>query len=219
MRSTFLPLAIAVVGISSNAANADPTLSLYGGFQTAARSTVSVTDGTKFTAGWEGKSFSPPPYWGVRGTWWLDDFGYDNIGVSIDFSHTKVYADKDTLQHKTPGWTHFEFTDGLNLLTANMFYRFQQPGRAWTPYLGAGIGADIPHVEVFRPSGKTWNYQVGGVSGQLVAGLDYKVTQHISMFTEYKLNYSHVNVKIDSGDKLTTNLITHAIDLGFSYNF
>jgi lipid A oxidase len=200
-------------------AAADPVLSIYGGYQTAPHSSVSVSDGTEFTAGWEGKSFDPPPYWGVRGTWWLNDLGYDNIGLAIDFSHTKVYADKDTLKNKTPGWTHFEFTDGLNLLTANALYRFQESGRAWTPYIGIGAGVDVPHVEVIRPSGKTWDYQLGGVTGQLMAGVDYRFTEHISGFTEYKFNYSHVNVDIDSGDTLKTNLITHAINVGLSYNF
>jgi lipid A oxidase len=209
----------AQVALLAHSASADPMLSVYGGYQTAPHSTVSVTDGTEFVSGWDGKSFSMPPYWGVRGTWWLEEFGYDNIGVALDYSHSKVYADKETLRDKTPGWTHFEFTDGLNLATLNVLYRFKSPDRAWTPYLGAGVGANVPHVEVIRPSGKTWDYQLGGVTGQLMAGIDYKFTDHISGFTEYKFNYSHVNVDIDSGDQLKTNLLTHAINLGVSYHF
>jgi len=222
MRLRFVLLSTVVVGqiaLLGQPAAADPVLSMYGGFQTAPHSTVSVTDGTEFVAGWQGKSFAMPPYWGVRGTWWLTDMGYDNIGLSIDYSHAKVYADKETLNTKTPGWTHFEFTDGINLVTANVLYRFKSPDRAWTPYIGAGLGANVPHVEVIRPSGKTWNYQVGGVTGQLQAGIDYKFTDHISAFSEYKLNYSHVNVDIDSGDSLKTNILTHAINVGLSYHF
>ena len=217
--SSRLVLALAVSVAAPVAAKADPALSVYGGFQSAPHSGIRVTDGTEFTAGWKGKSFSPPPYWGVRGTWWLEEYGYDNIGIALDFSHTKVYADKETLKTKSPGWTHFEFTDGLNLLTLNGLYRFKQPGRFWTPYVGAGVGLNVPHVEVIRPSGKTWNYQVGGVTGQLAGGVDFSVTEHISVFSEYKFNYSHVNVKIDSGDHLKTNILTHAINFGLSYNF
>ncbi len=215
----YVPLAFAAALSFAGSATAEPVLSIYGGMQSAPHSKVSVTDGTSFTAGWEGKSFSPPPYYGVRGTWWLNDIGYSNIGLSIDFSHSKVYADSDTLVNKTPGWTHFEFTDGLNLLTANVLYRFQNSDRNWTPYVGVGAGINIPHVEVFRPSGKTWNYQVGGATGQLTAGLDYMVTEHISVFSEYKLNFSHVNVKIDSGDRLKTNILTNAVNFGISYHF
>ena len=213
------PAGFVFLSLMAFPAAADPVLSVYGGYQTAPQSTVSVTDGTKFTAGWEGQSFQMPAYWGGRGTLWLNDFGYDNIGLAIDYSHSKVYADKDTLKNKTPGWTHFEFTDGLNLVTANVLYRFKAPERAWTPYLGAGLGANVPHVEVIRPSGKTWNYQLGGLTGQLMAGVDYRFTEHVSAFSEYKLNFSHIDVGIDSGDRLKTDILTQAINVGLSYNF
>jgi lipid A oxidase len=203
--------------LASAASATDLQFSVYGGYQTASPSKVTVSDGTTFNSDWEGGSFKAPPYYGVRGTYWLDDFGYDNIGASIDFSHTKIYASQATLDKV--GWSHFEFTDGMNLLTANLFYRFQQPGRAWTPYLGAGLGVDIPHVEVIRPSGTTWDYQLGGISAQLTAGVDYKLTESWSVFSEYKLNYSRSNVSIDSGDTLKTNVFTHAIDLGVSFHF
>ena len=202
--------------LASTAALADPTLSVYGGWQTAPHSTVSVTGSPDFTAGWDGKSFEMPPYWGVRGTWWLDELGYSDFGVVLEYSHTKVYADKSTLNKS--GFSHFEFTDGLNLATANVLYRFSGD-RDWTPYLGAGLGANIPHVEVTRASGKTSEYQLGGMTAQALAGLDYKLTENISAFTEWKFNYSRVDVDIDSGDKLKTNIITNAVNFGISYNF
>jgi lipid A oxidase len=201
---------------STTAAFADPALSIYGGWQTAPHSGVNVTGGPHFTAGWDGKSFEFPPYWGVRGTWWLDEWDYSDFGIALDYSHSKVYARESTL-HKT-GWTHFEFTDGLNLATANLLYRFKGD-RDWTPYLGVGIGANIPHVEVMRASGRTSEYQIGGVTGQTLLGIDYKFTEKVSAFTEWKFNYSHINVDIDSGDKLKTNIITNAVNFGLSYNF
>jgi lipid A oxidase len=39
------------------------------------------------------------------------------------------------------------------------------------------------------------------------------------MFAEYKGNYSFVDVDIDSGASLKTNILTHAINLGVSYKF
>lgn len=210
-------IALATLLASSTAAFADPSVSVYGGWQTAPHSTVDVTDGTKFTAGWDGKSFEMPPYWGVRGTYWLDEWGYSDFGVALDFSHSKVYARKATL-NKTPGWTHFEFTDGLNLATANVLYRFKGD-RDWTPYIGAGAGVNVPHVEVSRPSGETSEYQLGGFTGQTLVGLDYKFTDNISAFTEWKFNYSRLDVDIDSGDRLKTNISTNAVNFGISYNF
>lgn len=205
-----------VLVASSQLALADPTLSVYGGWQTSPHSGVDVTDGTHFTAGWDGKSFQMPPYWGVRGTWWLDEWGYSDVGIALDYSHAKIYSRGSTLREA--GWSHFEFTDGLNLATANLLYRFSGD-RDWTPYLGVGLGANIPHVEVTRPSGKTSDYQFGGITGQALLGLDYKLTENISAFTEWKFNYSQVDVEIDSGDRLKTDVITNAINVGISYHF
>lgn len=170
-----------------------------------------VSDGPDFTAGWEGNSFKSPPYYGVRGTWWLTDLGKPNPGLSIDYTHAKVYADDETFD-KTPGWTHFEFTDRLNLLTLNGIYRFQQPDRKWTPYVGAGVGINMPHVEVTRPSGRTFDYEVGGVTLQAQAGITYQISERWSVFGECKGNYSFVDVPIDSGARLKTDIITNAVN-------
>lgn len=210
-------LALATLA-STQATAGNLDFSLYSGYQGASNSDVSVTDGTAFSASWDGKSFDMPPYYGVRTTFWLTDYGLDSIGLVADYSHTKVYADAATMA-ATPGWTHFEFTDGLNLLTANVFYRHPISGTDFTIYGGLGAGINIPHVEVTRPSGMTSEYQVGGFTGQVTAGLDYKITDKVSLFSEYKFNYSQVDVSIDSGDRLKTDLATHAINIGLTYHF
>jgi len=214
---------LSVFGLAALACLASPVLaedlqfSVYGGYQTAPHSGVDLSDGTHFTAGWEGKSFGSPPYYGARVTWWLEDLGYPNLGLSIDYTHDKVYADDKTLA--ASGWSHFEFTDGLNLLTANALYRFPQDGGRWTPYLGAGVGVNIPHVEVTRPSGTTFDYEFGGVTLQAQAGVDFRITEHWSTFVEYKGTYSKVDVPIDSGDRLKTDIFTNAVNLGVSFHW
>lgn len=214
-----MTLLLAATGtIYAGAAAADMQLSVYGGLQGAPHSKVDVSDGTSFTGGWEGKSFASPPYYGGRLTWWLNDLGHPNFGVSLDYTHDKVYADRATLA-ASPGWTHFEFTDGLNLVTANAIYRFQQDGRKWTPYLGAGAGINIPHVEVTRPSGSTFDYELGGLTLQAQAGISYQITDRWSAFAEYKGNYSLVDVPIDGGDTLKTKIITNAVNLGISFQW
>lgn len=52
-----------------------------------------------------------------------------------------------------------------------------------------------------------------------VRGIDYTFTNHISAFTEYKLNCSRVDVDIDGGDTLKTNVFTRALNIGLSYHF
>lgn len=207
-----------MIGSAATAQAEDLEFSVYGGFQTAPHSGVSTSDGTDFTAKWEGKSFGSPPYYGGRATWWLQSLGQPDLGLSVDYTHAKVYADDDTLA-RTPGWTHFEFTDGLNLVTVNAIYRFTEPGRAWTPYVGLGAGVNVPHVEVTRPSGRTFKYELGGATLQAQAGVSYAITDRWSVFGEYKGNYSWVDVDIDSGATLKTKIVTNAVNFGVSYHF
>ena len=198
-------------------ASADMAVSVYGGFQTAPHSDVDVSDGPDIRAGWDGKSFQTPPYYGVRGTWWMTDLGRPNLGLTVDFTHAKVYADSETLA--SSGWSHFEFSDGLNLLTLNALYRMPITGTKFVPYVGAGAGINVPHVEVTRSSGRTFEYQLGGATVQAQAGVAYEFDENWSAFVEYKGNYSWVDVDIDSGASLKTNILTNAVNVGVSYRF
>lgn len=219
LRSTALAAAILAALAGHSAARADDfAIQVYGGLQGAPHSDVSVSDGTEFTAGWEGQSFEMPPYIGARGIWWGAVDSMPDLGFSIDYTHAKVYADDETLA-KTPGWTHFEFTDGLNLVTLNALYRFPIADTNFTPYLGAGAGINIPHVEVTRPSGMTSEYQLGGATLQAQAGIDYRLTDQWSVFAEYKGNYSFVSAEIDNGATLDTNIWTNAVNFGVSFRF
>lgn len=198
-------------------AAAEMGVSVYGGFQTAPHSDIEVSDGPDFRAGWEGKSFEMPPYYGVRGTWWMTNLGKPNLGLSVDFTHAKVYADSETLA--SSGWSHFEFSDGINLLTLNALYRMPIEGTKFVPYVGAGAGINVPHVEVTRGSGRTFDYQLGGATVQAQAGVAYDFNESWSAFVEYKGNYSWVDVDIDSGASLKTNILTNAVNVGVSYRF
>jgi lipid A oxidase len=216
IRSLTAALTFSAVMSLAGLASAETQFSAYGGIQGATGSNVTTSDGADFDPNWKGKSFASPPYYGFRATYWLDDFSASNWGVSLDYTHAKVYGDLSN----TPGWSHFEFTDGLNLLTVNGLYRFQDPTRRWTPYLGLGAGVNIPHVEVTRASGRTFDYEFGGLTLQAQAGVSYQISKHWSTFVEYKGNYSFVNdVPIDSGDTLKTRIFTNAINVGVSLHF
>ncbi len=210
-------LAALMTGCGAAAAG-DFEISAYGGLQGAADSTIDLSASPSFDASWDGKSLSAaPPYYGARLTYWLNDFGRPDLGVTLDYTHAKVYADDETFA-RTPGWTRFEFTDGLNLVTANLLYRFQNSS-AWTPYVGVGAGINVPHVEVTRPSGTTFGYEFGGATLQAQAGVSYAIDERWSAFAEYKGNYSFVNVPIDSGETLKTNIMTNAVNVGISFKW
>ena len=212
-------LAATSLAALSRPAAAETDLSFYLGTQEAAHSRVRGDDPAgsgpfNFLAKWEGKSFAMPPYYGFRATWWRND---GPLGFAVDFNHTKVYASDKTMRDN--GFKTLEFTDGLNILTADVLYRWQNAGR-WTPYVGAGLGIAVPHVEVQTTSGpKTFKYEYGGPAVAAVAGVSYRLTDHWSMFGEYKGVYSRNDVDLEGGGYLKTNIVTNALNLGVSYSF
>ena len=160
---------------------------------------------------WLGKSFEAPIYAGVRATWWKSD----TWGFGVEVNHAKVYSENKAAL----GYDTLEFTDGLNLITANVFRRFPNAGR-FTPYVGGGLGIAVPHVEIARAGeAKTFEYQLTGPAAILVFGTSYEINDKWSLFAEYKGSYSMNKAKVDTGGTLSTNIVTNAINLGISYSF
>lgn len=212
-------ISIVLIGFMTSAATAETQLSFYGGHQSAPHSQVTGeydSSAFDFTAGWEGKPFAMPPYYGIRYTNWREN----NWGIAVDYSHSKVYSDDET--RADSGFEVLEFTDGINVLTVNAVRRFQKSGN-WTPYIGGGVGIAIPHVEVQVDefATKTFEFQYGGPAVQLHGGIEYSVNDSWSVFAEYKINYVMLDVELDGpGDNfLKTNIITNALNIGVSYGF
>lgn len=212
------PILAALFALLPVAAAAEIELSFYGGLQGAPHSDVSITgDGvlpdSDFTAGWEGRSFTAPPHYGVRATWWRTE----TLGFGLDFNHAKVYADDETLAES--GLDHFEFSDGINILTLNAYRRWNEALGGLTPYVGGGVGLSIPHVEVVDDGTRTWGYQVTGPAVAWVAGVSFPISGQWSVFGEYKGTYSMNTADLDTGGTLETDIVTNALNLGVSFNF
>ncbi|MCR8724730.1 outer membrane protein [Frigidibacter sp. ROC022] len=202
---------------TASPALAEVELSFYLGSQEAAHSRVRGNDPGGLgdfneLIGWQGKSFAMPPYYGVRATWWKSD----RLGFALEFNHAKVYAPDS--EKAAAGFTTLEFTDGINIFTGNVMYRFPNDS-AWTPYVGAGLGISVPHVEVTTSGGRTFNYQIGGPAATLIGGVSYAFNDKWAMFGEYKMTYSRNDVDLDNGGYLKTNIVTNALNLGISYKF
>lgn len=206
-----LSFALAFGLASAAPALAETELSFYGGYQTAPHSVIETDLYGSDTVGWLGKSFTPPPYYGVRVTKWQEN----GFGWGVEVNHAKVYADNPA----DYGFERLEFTDGLNLVTVNAFQRLK-PFKKITPYIGAGVGVAVPHVDV-RPTGgaHTFGYQLTGVAVQWVAGASLPLNERWKAFAEYKGSYSQHHVKLDGAGKLDTNMITNALNIGISYSF
>lgn len=212
LRRVFLAGAACVTFIlAAISARAEVEVSVYTGGQTAPHSTIVHSTLGEATVGWLGKSFEMPPYWGLRATSWRND----RFGYGLEVNHVKVYADDPAAY----GYDVLEMTDGLNILTANIWRRWQSDSR-WTPYVGAGIGVAIPHVEV-QPTGDvlTFGYQLTGPAAQLVAGAAWEISAKWSVFGEYKGTWSSHVMDLDSGGTLKTDIITNAVNIGLSYKF
>jgi lipid A oxidase len=192
-------------------AAAETELSFYSGVQTAPHSVVTHSTLGRQTVGWKGRSFEAPPYYGLRAVWWRTP----KLGFGIEVNHAKVYADTPAVY----GYDRLEFTDGLNLITASVWRRFPNQTRL-TPYVGAGLGVAVPHVDV-QPTGQahTFGYQLTGPAVQWVAGASWRLNDRWSLFGEYKGSYSKHSATLDSGGTLRTNLKTNALNLGVSYRF
>lgn len=202
-------------------AQAAVQVSVYGGANTAFNSDLTYSNnGSPVTNNvhWVGDSFEDPPYYGLRVIYWFDNIKYKNWGLGLDYTHDKVVADP-----LPPGYVHLEFTDGLNLVTADLFYHFLNQSR-FTPYAALGAGLSIPHVEehtvdpLFPLS--TREYEVTGVALAALAGVDLRVWRGLSIFAEYKLNYSQVDdATLNEGQSLSTDLWVNNYILGISYLF
>lgn len=213
--------------MAASPAAAELELSFYLGAQGVNDSDGSVNlPGSNVTTSrkvdWKGKPFDSPLYYGGRITWWTNsDFGF-----GIEGTHTKAYASAaDRAAFRVD---RMEFTDGHNIFTANVMKRFPSAfeGSNFTPYVGAGLGIAVPHVDVqvSGSSHRTYGYETTGVALRGIAGMKYALTDNWALFGEYQIVWSDNDATIE-GDpgqadgKLRTELTTHAVNVGVSYSF
>ncbi len=200
------------------------SLDLYGGYQTSPHSVINGKYQAtleeeelvpfKVTAGWEGKSFSMPPYYGIRLTHWQSSTGW-----GLDFTHSKAYADAPTLG-KT-GFELLQFTDGLNNLTVHRQTKFDYKNEKFVAYYGYGVGIIVPHVEfqAKKELSRTFKYQYGGPTLALNGGLKLLVSDNKYVFTEYKFTASWLHVSLNGGGSLESRIFTNALNVGLGFEF
>ncbi|SMO39175.1 outer membrane protein [Paracoccus laeviglucosivorans] len=206
--SRLVATALALV-LTAGPSFAEDVIQGYTGWQIATDSEVEIP-GQSFDAEWDGESFKAPPYWGLRWTRWQGDWGW-----GAEFTHTKVKATDDTLAGA--GLDRLEFTDGLNILTANIQRRWLIEG--FTPYAGAGLGVAIPHVELERPEGRTYEYQLTGPALRWFAGVSRDFNEHWLGFVEYQGTFSKNTADLKGGGELKADITTHAVNIGVGYRF
>ncbi|MDR9395479.1 MAG: outer membrane beta-barrel protein [Roseovarius sp.] len=218
--------AAALLAMTAAPAAAEMELSLYLGAQAVSDSTGSGTrpDGTAFSRNfdWEGNPFDAPIYYGGRAIWWTQG----DIGFGLEGTHTKAYASDADLG--AIGFDRLELSDGHNIITANVMKRWPDAfgkGR-FTPYLGAGLGVAIPHVDILvtGATNRTFDYEATGPAARGIAGVKYALTEDWAIFGEYQITWSDNDITIDpdpaqAPGNLDTEIVTHALNIGISYSF
>jgi len=209
---------LVMIALYCGPAAAEVQFSIYGGLQTSPHSPVTISgDSTipdqDFTAGWDGRSFEAPPYYGIRATWWPSD----SFGIGFDANHAKVYADGETIEET--GFERFEFSDGLNILTVNAYRSWSGALGNLSPYIGGGVGVSVPHVELTEGTSETSGYQLTGPAVAWMAGATFPLSDQWEVFGEYKGTFSMNSADLESGGTLETDIVTNSINLGVSFNF
>jgi hypothetical protein len=221
---------------SSTSGDSDAQIGAYLGPAYTAESSLNLVQpgGTDVTFGniaWEGRPFRPPIYYGYRAIYWPSD----RYGLMVDFTHIKAIAMKDRTVRQSgfkdgdrvPAQAplsdtlkRLEFTHGYNLLTFNALRRANTRGPNLIPYAAVGLGVAIPHVEVQRTdkpqSSRTYEYQITGPALQLIGGVEWRFGRRLSLFVEYKLSCAMIRGDLVGGGKVTTNLCTHQMPVGFA---
>jgi lipid A oxidase len=233
---------------TNKTAHAEFVISGFSGVSEAFNSDLNLhenngNDLTFHNASYHTHDFKSPLYYGGRLTYFLSRESH--WGFGLEFFHSKVYLDTDDSFHVTgtrggapvndtepASNTFYDFncSHGLNYLTADAFYRFflGEPGKnfisRFQPYLGAGMGITIPHVEVeLTGQPRFEQYEFGGLGMQAIAGLSFDITKHVQLFTEYKFTYADLD-KLDFSNGITSGTISfdsmaNHVVFGVSYRF
>ena len=240
IRYAGLSLTLLAAVFGSMRATAEISLSAYTGTVFTENTDVRLTqpNGTDLTfknVSWDDESFETPIFWGLRLTWWLENS--PEWGLALEFAHPKMLAKLgeevdvtgtragtpvNTTEPLSNTFSHFEFTDGYNLLTFAALHRWGHESRkrySFVPYLGAGAGVAIPYVETTIAGVDTREYQVTGMAVQLMAGTEFFLTDPFSLFIEYKFNYSDMTADLADGGTLRLEPSTHLFIVGGQWHF
>ena len=225
-KTTFLFLIIFICAVKN--LWAENSITLFSGYQTSPHSDIlgyeninnsGQQNSFNFNAGWLGRSLSMPPYYGLRWTKWNQ-----NVGWEIEFNHTKVYADTETLNKS--GFEILQFTDGLNNITLNRTNKFEPKNiflkeHIKYSYISYGLGVIIPHVEVKASeiSDLSYGYQFGGPTLGLNFGFVMPYNKHFDFVSEYRCTASWLDVDLKNDGKLKSRIFTNALNLGVRYNY
>lgn len=198
-----------------------------------ARNTQLAFDAVRF----DGRSFDPPLYYGVRGSYFIRGLSF--LGIEAEFIHLKVYSDP-TQRVRVRGWhrdlpldgefplgqivQEYSISHGANLLLFNLAARWRvlrthdrsRTRAILTTRLGAG--PTIPHTESTIEGERQQQYEWGRAAWQWSAGVEFHLWRGLYALGEYKFTRTRQRGRVVGGFAESL-LRTHHGVFGLSYHF
>jgi len=185
----------------------------------------------------EGRSFNPPLYYGLRGGYILPQASF--IGVEAEFIHLKVYANTQR-QVQAAGTLRgaplngqirlgqvvqqYSVSHGVNLLLFNVAGRYRMDSDRYNPkgrfiFTGrTGIGPTIPHTESTIEGVEQQQYELGSMAWQTAGSAEVRLWRGLYFLGEYKFTRTRQRGKVFSGEAETLLRTQHGV-FGLSYYF
>jgi hypothetical protein len=185
----------------------------------------------------EGRSFDPPLYYGVRGGYFPGRLRF--LGFEAEFIHMKVYADPQ--QRVRVAGLHrgarlerelalseivqrYAISHGANLLLLNVVARAPLGQRAdarRSPLMVTtrfGLGPTIPHTESTIEGHEQEQYQWGRLAWQWAVGGEVHLWRGLYVLSEYKFTRTRQRGAIFAGHAEALLRSHHGV-FGLSYHF
>ncbi|MEO7724586.1 MAG: hypothetical protein ABIU29_07850 [Chthoniobacterales bacterium] len=240
--SSICLLLVLLADFASHAA-AEVKLSIFTGVALSQKSDLRLrkgrgTDLTFHEVSFEGRDFTPPPYYGARTLWFPS--GDSHWGLGAEFFHLKMYAETDATVRVTGRRNGagvrgneridntieaFSLSHGLNYALGEVVYRWKPGNRGENflghlePFVGLGLGAVIPHVESKVGGRLHEGYQLRGPGVEGLAGMNVALAARVALLFEYKFTYANLDSLEIPGGSIEITPLNHHFVTGLTFGF
>lgn len=149
------------------------------------------------------------------------------LGVELESFTTSPHRPAQRLTLNAPGVGTIQqdesgATNRVVVVSPNLVMRYQ--AGSFEPYLGIGPGLFFLHQQQLTAAGSPANYSQSsiGVGLNTQVGLRYRMTEHVSLFGEWKYNYARINLSGQADvNHFGINAVTqlHHFVFGVGYHF
>jgi len=209
------------MAFGASPAVAESQIGLYGGWNGSFDSDIHLSqpNGTNMTLNgvpWDGDSFGAPPYWGLRGTYWLNSA--PNWGVMIDYSHAKVIADRARWSVSRAAATASSWAPWTASATHS---------KSWSSPTASTRSSSAASIVGCMSAGRlVWGSALAFLSrmSRCVDGAEQFPHPRISARwgggrRAGKLSFSSSDAELNGGGSLETDVSTNHVTFGASYRF